>query len=91
MLENFKSQLAEGYAKEKAKQAKFAAEPSSPAAKNYQRKGGLLLIGIGSLALLVNIISWSITGRALIIIVATMLGCWAIGIWLLITGRGLKQ
>ena len=91
MLQGFKKQLAEGYAKEKTKQADLAKQPNSPAAKSYNRKGGILLIMLGCVVLLINLITYWINGSVLRIMLATMLGLWAVGLWFIITGKPVKK
>lgn len=90
MLQDLKKQLGEAYAQEKTKQANMAKQPQSPATRAHNRKGGLLLVGLGCVAMVINVLSYLIVGRTLIFMLAAMLGLWAIGIWLLVFGRSLK-
>ncbi|MBI4407748.1 MAG: hypothetical protein HY565_04600 [Candidatus Kerfeldbacteria bacterium] len=87
MLSDFKQQLAAGYAKEKAKQVNLAKQPNSPATKSYHRKGGIMLLALGCIALLINLITYWVNGTMLRLMLAAMLGLWAVGLWFVITGR----
>ncbi len=91
MLKNFSEQLKTGYAQEKLKQQQVAQRPTAPASRRYFRQMGAMLFGLGCLAAIVNGIAYWIVGRTLIIMLAIMLGTWAIGIWMMLTGKTLKK
>jgi hypothetical protein len=91
MLNNFKEQLKTAYQAEQVKQAGMSRQPASPARRNYFRKIGIFIFGLGWIVAIINVISFLVTGRTLIILLATMLAGWAIGAWMMITGKPLKK
>jgi hypothetical protein len=91
MFKNFSEQLKTGLAEAKQKQTQFDQQPGLPASRSHYRKMGVFVFALGCVAAVINVISYFVVERALIIMVAAMLGFWGIGMWMMVTGKTVKK